>query len=1101
AVTDNVADLRRFLDDIVRNPPEGFGAGAAAGRVVEARIFPKQAELNKLQSRLDSAEAKLGKAEDAVTNYEKGDINVEDKLQEAVNARQLEVDKIQERIDPLLTELDALTSTPEIEAVKKLIAKREQAVYNLSRRGMPATRTRQLLAESEAKLERLQSEAIGPGTFPGPEAEGVVFKKPTAIGRIPVARDFPSPPSPGMPPPVKPPVPGDLPPPGEGGDTLFDAAITKLSSLIKQAKKPTRGQELLRHEEMQRRFGLVSERLKTGEGTPVEVAARAKAALGGERAKIAFEPVMPAMTGEEVQALVLRANTFDFGLGRTAENVRAADALAKALLGELPQKAEMELLEQVYGAQLVQALMGKGPISHQIYRNIMDLGLLPKTFLTFLDHSFPGRQGLKLSPSHPMSWVESAWYGLKAMGREKVAMDLVKARAADSTPILVREGETVRTIPYGRFKKMIDVYEAPFGETATLAERSEAFPSHFARKIPLLGKLVKISERAYLTSGNEIRHTVTRGLLLNANLGNEPIDLATARGFAALVNRATGRGTIGIDEIAPIVNQLQFAIRYRVSPWQWVSHAVLRNPLDPVSRPVQREAIKQVLSFVTAGTTLMYLLNTSGLADVEANPLSADWGKAKIGKIRIDIWGHMQQITRAVAMIYKGERETSTGERVETDWEETGWRYFRAGSSPGFGLGVDLYTGETIVGEDMEPSLGNIRTQLFNRLTPLAWQDIIDGVREEGVRGGLISTLALAGIGVQSYETFAQERARDFQKETGMDFDYANSGHWAILRTNKALKDKYGELGDVATETQEFLTEQMQELQLPDMAQRMSSGVADSQVFSSFREAWEDFEGIRAKAAARIAFGRDRDPADDPAFQRYMDIDRNDPKYKDPVTFEIDYGAYRRDKDAAFEKLHPAIQEAFSLVGAPDPEVAEWATLYAMSRNLRRQLYSMSKWEGLTPEQSPDPEVAEWATLYAMSRNLRRQLYSMPKWEGLTPEQSRRLDQFSREVRRRAPQIAEQMGERVSEASVAQALAEEQGQPGLAEWFIALQSSTKRDELRNPPYEDFLSDNKVGLQLFFQDLYSQALLERIGVIEGEPPGMGAMKPMSGLEPL
>ena len=75
------------------------------------------------------------------------------------------------------------------------------------------------------------------------------------------------------------------------------------------------------------------------------------------------------------------------------------------------------------------------------------------------------------------------------------------------------------------------------------------------------------------------------------------------------------------------------------------------------------------------------------------------------------------------------------------------------------------------------------------------------------MRGGIISGLALGGIGIQTYETYAQQRAIAFQEETGIEFDVNNSGHWAILRTNGKLVEKFGKLGDQAQETQDFLTE------------------------------------------------------------------------------------------------------------------------------------------------------------------------------------------------------------------------------------------------------------------------------------------------------
>ncbi|KKK89532.1 hypothetical protein LCGC14_2732130, partial [marine sediment metagenome] len=81
-------------------------------------------------------------------------------------------------------------------------------------------------------------------------------------------------------------------------------------------------------------------------------------------------------------------------------------------------------------------------------------------------------------------------------------------------------------------------------------------------------------------------------------------------------------------------------------------------------------------------------------------------------------------------------------------------------------------------------------------------------------------------------------------------------------------------------------------------------------------------------------------------------------------------------------------------------------------------------------------------------------------------------------------------------------LAEQQGTPGLAEWFIGLQSSTERDRRRSIEYGLFLAENVAGLRLFYPELYSQASLERIGLIEGEPSlGPQPVAPVAPVAPI
>jgi hypothetical protein len=714
------------------------------------------------------------------------------------------------------------------------------------------------------------------------------------------------------------------------------------------------------------------------------------------------------------------------------------------------------LLEQVFGAALPKAALKKGKFSAKAWRAFIESTNLPKTLLTMLDHSFPGRQGIKLLPSRPIEWTKSAISGTKALFSSKVAAEVDRGLLTDGTPILIRFGSVDRTIPYSALKERVKLFKAPFEETAAFVARTDEYMSHWAMKIPGLGRLVRASQRAFNTSGNMLRSDVLKRILTKMNESKTVLNIDDVQALANLLNRATGRGTLGPGEnLAPALNALQLAPRFRASHPQWVF-----TVLNFRNRVAQKEAIREVVAFIGAGATLLGALELSGAIEpVQKDPRSADFGKIKIGKQRIDFWGGLLPLVRSVAML-TGSRKTSTGDIVDVGPGSVAFRTFRSGMSPLASGVTDVTLGETFIGEELEPRPDVVRRELFNRGVPIAWQDIVDAVREEGLKGGLFSGLALTGIGISTYETYAQERARRFKEETGTDFDPKNGGHWAIVRSTESLKDFAEAQSPQAKETQEFLNEKIEELRLPGMARGLEQGAP---VGPQFREAWEDFEGVRANAAARLAFGRDRDPADDPAFVAWSKIDREE--FRDPITFDIDYGAYRAAKDAAFKRLDVRIQEAMNVVGADDPLLAEWATTYVSVRNIRRQLYGVSK------------------------------------WEGLTPQQSQQLDAFSREVRALAPQLATQTGRRITEADVAKFLADQQGTPGLAEWFVGLQSSRERDERRNPEYDTFLDRNQGFLQPFYPELYSQATLERIGVIEEEPGGLGAMKPLGKLGPL
>ncbi len=123
---------------------------------------------------------------------------------------------------------------------------------------------------------------------------------------------------------------------------------------------------------------------------------------------------------------------------------------------------------------------------------------------------------------------------------------------------------------------------------------------------------------------------------------------------------------------------------------------------------------------------------------------------------------------------------------------------------------------------------------------------------------------------------------------------------------------------------------------------------------------------------------------------------------------------------------------------------------------------------------------------YKRSREARTALADISKWRGLTPEQSRTLDEFGREVRREHKRLSIESGARLDIDDVAEVMAEQRGIAGLATWFKAIQSERERRELRNPEYDAFIGLNQGLFEVFYPNLITLARLERLGIIEGAP---------------
>lgn len=602
--------------------------------------------------------------------------------------------------------------------------------------------------EELAAREKLAREAPGftePGPLPG--QRGLVGEEVTAEGAIKLP-----PPQPGaaqVPPPTPPLPPRGGAPPAGGQPTpppSLQESVNKLVGALNAAKPLRRGMELARHEEAQRRAGAVAGVLRGGRYQGREALQRALGKMKGEMPTTEFGPLESLFEPAEVTGLLDMARLHDFGPNRIFQNVNAMSAMERLLLGKLPSASETALLEKVYGPELIHAIRRHRPLGQKAWEEFISLTNAPRVILTIIDHSFPGRQGIKLAPSHPGEWAESAWAGLRAMRSAKVTKALDDAMLGDSTPILVREAGKERFIPYSQLKELADLYHAPLDISARLSKKEEAFVMTWLGRVPP----VEWSARAYITSGNKIRHDVGKSLLMAATAnGKVPVDLEEVRGLFSLITRATGRGTLGpLEEYAPVLSALQFAPRYRISGVQWLAHLAHPNPA------VRKEAAREIVSFFTAGATVLALLKFSGAAEVEIDPRSTDFGKIRVGNQRFDFWAGLQQQARAIAQIAAGERKSGLGNITPLSRGDVGWNYFRSGMAPLAGLLTDFMAGEK---QFSGRPVGLTVTEFEERLVPLAWQGIIEAYREEGLKGAALGLVGLGGIGVQAYPPSSSE--------------------------------------------------------------------------------------------------------------------------------------------------------------------------------------------------------------------------------------------------------------------------------------------------------------------------------------------------------
>jgi hypothetical protein len=284
-----------------------------------------------------------------------------------------------------------------------------------------------------------------------------------------------------------------------------------------------------------------------------------------------------------------------------------------------------------------------------------------------------------------------------------------------------------------------------------LSGREESFMSNLAERIPLWGKLVQASTRAYVGYLNKLRVDVFTQLAVRF----EKEGLATPanlKSLASYVNNATGRGDLGMfNQSSAALNNIFFSPRLIASRF---------NMLNPVwyakqTPPVRKEALLNMAKFIGTGATILGLAKASG-ASVEVDPRSTDFGKIRIGNTRWDIWGGFQQWVRVFSQLAAGSKKTAKGDIVPlnkdkypftTRLDVTG-TFLRGKLAPVPSLIFELMEGQKMFGGDL-----TLTGEIAENTIPLYLQDMDDALKEFGPEAIFTTGFpAFFGVGVQTYE-------------------------------------------------------------------------------------------------------------------------------------------------------------------------------------------------------------------------------------------------------------------------------------------------------------------------------------------------------------
>ena len=553
-----------------------------------------------------------------------------------------------------------------------------------------------------------------------------------------------------------------------GPATEFLDFVDQINIDLKSVKRFGPEQKRMIKEQRGEKFSAAEQAFETAGGGQ----AGAQAAFGaqkGEMARPEFEA--PKYPQEKVNQL------YDaFGKNPVytqGEKNTAFGALNDFFAGRVPNDSGLAMLAEQLGPKFAENLLSLKPGWGKARRAILETTNVPRALVTSHDASFNFRQGI-MGIRHKVFW-NSMVKQFEALGSEKSYRAVYEKIKQDPDYKLLRKG-----------KVAVTSLESP-----SFAMREEVqMGVPYAEKIPIIGKGVRASARAYSAGANLMRSDLFYGYVKTLRgiwermepSWTKEMKAATEGGnqkqvnklwkqrrnydpdtsdyliekLGVYVNTKSGRGGLWVlERIAPELNTVLFSprlfasrINYLLPPFNIAYFA----KLPPYLR---KEMLKDLFAFTTLGSMTLGIASAAG-AEVGTNPLSTDFGKITIGDTRIDIWGGFQPIFRTAAQFAYGKTVSSTTGRVTevnkgykplTRFDIL-FRFLEQKEAPVTSFVMNLLKNQGWAGKEF-----SWKDEAVQRLVPMVIQDIIEMYLDDPEFAKLVGVglYAFVGGGVQTY--------------------------------------------------------------------------------------------------------------------------------------------------------------------------------------------------------------------------------------------------------------------------------------------------------------------------------------------------------------
>jgi hypothetical protein len=285
--------------------------------------------------------------------------------------------------------------------------------------------------------------------------------------------------------------------------------------------------------------------------------------------------------------------------------------------------------------------------------------------------------------------------------------------------------------------------------------REETFQSNMAERIPVIGRSIRASGRAYTAYLNKLRFDVWKSIVGNAKIGG--IDMRenpkALKELSNFVNEGTGRGRLGVLEpAARTLNALIWSPRLAASRLILMGRVFNPNTYTKLDPTVRKEYLKSLLGLIGVGTGIMGVAKMSGV-EVGTDPTSADFGKLIIGNTRIGVFSNFPQWPRMLTQILTKKYTSSITGKVVTLGEgykplsrfDILTRAIESKESP-----MMAYFTKLLKQQDAEGNPTSVTKETADLFVPIILGDIVDLAKDNPKLLPLIA-YSFAGGDVQTY--------------------------------------------------------------------------------------------------------------------------------------------------------------------------------------------------------------------------------------------------------------------------------------------------------------------------------------------------------------